>query len=519
MSIAAVRDAADTVTVLRAKGGMRLTKQWTRFEGMLQETSYARARRFSVTEHPVSNIRELGEFIRQISADPQAAVVRGAIASGVNRNDMLRRARPRGDAPATLMPKPRWWLGLDLEKIPCPPGIDLLFEPDATVEHAISLLPPRFHDVTCLWQFTAGHGIKHGIRLRLWYWLNRLTSDEELRRWLGERVRQDGVSPSQWPQRWPIDPVLFNPIQLHYTAAPIFDGLSDPVPLRCGWCRGLEDVVVVPDLVLARERICRPSTSVGPTAPGLGYEGWRARIGDHEGGDGFFKPIKSAIGAYFAVNRSGASAEWLIWDLAAVIRERQGDRSDLYIEERLRDLPNAVAAIRVMQASREEEATEQARQILHFESDTRGPLLIAERREDAEAGWHATGLEAWACLAGLPKTLGDSIPIDRMVVVLIADLGRFSLARRAVRKTIRQWQRERRKVVQAAPRPLLKGNGSTFADLLKEAGPEAVKARIEAALTPRTLPERMSVEQARQLLGERIKLAVEELVSWTPPAA
>jgi hypothetical protein len=29
----------------------------------------------------------------------------------------------------------------------------------------------------------------------------------------------------------------------------------------------------------------------------------------------------------------------------------------------------------------------------------------------------------------------------------------------------------------------------------------------------------MSVEQARQLLGERIKLAVEELVSWTPPAA
>jgi hypothetical protein len=116
-----VRQTADTVTVLCAKGGKLLTKRWTLFEDKLQETAYDRAWRFSATEHPVRDIAELGELIRQISADPQAAVVRGAIANGANRNDMLRRARPRGDAPATLLPKPRRWLGLDLEKIPCPP--------------------------------------------------------------------------------------------------------------------------------------------------------------------------------------------------------------------------------------------------------------------------------------------------------------------------------------------------------------------------------------------------------------
>jgi hypothetical protein len=46
-----------------------------------------------------------------------------------------------------------------------------------------------------------------------------------------------------------------------------------------------------------------------------------------------------------------------------------------------------------------------------------------------------------------------------------------------------------------------------------------VKARIKAALTPRTLPERMPIEDARRELGGVIKTAVEELVSWSPPPA
>jgi hypothetical protein len=511
---------ADTVTILRVKGQSLLTKRWTRLGDKTEERTYDKAWRFSAIEYPVNNIRELGELIRKISADPQSAVVRGGIAEGTNRYDMLRRARPRRDAPATLVAKPRWWLGLDLdEKNLCPPSIHPLFEPDATVEYAISQLPPQFHHTTCFWQFTAGHGMKPGIRLRLWYWLNRLVSDNELRRWLGERVRQDGVPPNRWPRRWPIDPVLFNPIQLHYTAAPIFDGLPDPVPVRCGWHCGFEDVVVIPDLAAAQERIWHSSTSTGPVEPGLGYEGWRARIGDHEGGAGFYQPINSAIGAYFSANGAHADADWLIRDLGAVLRERQGDRPDAYIDARLRDLPNAVVAIQDLQASSEAEETARARQIIRFEGDAVGPLLLAETCEDAEAGSHATGFEAKACLAGFAKTLIDGEPIDRVVVVLLADLDRFSPARRAPRQTIRQWQRQGRNVLLATPREISTGDGSTFADLLKKDGLVAVKARIEAALTPRTLPKRMPVEDARQLLGDVLKTAIEELASWTPPPA
>jgi hypothetical protein len=65
---------ADAVTVLRAKGSKLMTKRWRRIGGQLEEISYDKAKRFSATEHPVSNIEDLGELIRQISADPQAAI-------------------------------------------------------------------------------------------------------------------------------------------------------------------------------------------------------------------------------------------------------------------------------------------------------------------------------------------------------------------------------------------------------------------------------------------------------------
>jgi hypothetical protein len=72
MSNAAIPDGADTVTVLRVKGGKLLTKRWTRFEGTDREISYDRAWRFSATEHRVSNVRTLGEFIHAISLLPPA---------------------------------------------------------------------------------------------------------------------------------------------------------------------------------------------------------------------------------------------------------------------------------------------------------------------------------------------------------------------------------------------------------------------------------------------------------------
>ena len=63
-------------------------------------------------------------------------------------------------------------------------------------------------------------GIKAGIRVHLWYWLERPCSDAEMKAWLSG---------------YPVDLRLFNPIQIHLTANPQFtDGATDPYPNRSG---------------------------------------------------------------------------------------------------------------------------------------------------------------------------------------------------------------------------------------------------------------------------------------------
>ena len=80
-------------------------------------------------------------------------------------------------------------------------------------------------------------GIKVGIRVHLWFWLDRLCSDDEMKAWLSG---------------CPVDLRLFNPIQIHLTANPQFsDGAVDPYPSRSGLFEagvGISTVTVPADL-------------------------------------------------------------------------------------------------------------------------------------------------------------------------------------------------------------------------------------------------------------------------------
>ena len=95
-----------------------------------------------------------------------------------------------------------------------------------------------------------------------------------------------------------IDPALFSPVQPHYTAAPIFDGIIDPLPKRSGIRQGCEDYAT---LNLPVDGTKNPAyKSAAAYRPGLGYQGYLARIGDDK--DGFYNPIRSAIASYVATN-------------------------------------------------------------------------------------------------------------------------------------------------------------------------------------------------------------------------
>ena len=107
----------------------------------------------------------------------------------------------------------------------------------AMVSYAIQQLPIEFQSVDCYFHFSSSMGIKPGIRVHLWFWLDRPCSDDEMKAWLSS---------------YPVDPHLFNPIQIHLTANPRFvDGATDPYPNRSGLFeagRGTSTVPVPSDL-------------------------------------------------------------------------------------------------------------------------------------------------------------------------------------------------------------------------------------------------------------------------------
>ena len=90
----------------------------------------------------------------------------------------------------------------------------------AMLSYAHQQLPIEFQSFDCWYHFSSSMRIKPGIRVHLWFWLDRACSDDEMKAWLSG---------------YPVDPHLFNPIQIHLTANPRFiDGATDPYPNRSG---------------------------------------------------------------------------------------------------------------------------------------------------------------------------------------------------------------------------------------------------------------------------------------------
>ena len=95
-----------------------------------------------------------------------------------------------------------------------------LHDHKAMLEYASSQLPPEFQQADCWYHFSSSMGIKQGIRVHLWYWLERPCSDAEMKAWLSG---------------CPVDLRLFNSTQIHLTANPEFmNGATDPYPNRSG---------------------------------------------------------------------------------------------------------------------------------------------------------------------------------------------------------------------------------------------------------------------------------------------
>jgi hypothetical protein len=218
---------SETITILRSRA-RRLAKLICA-DGSIKDYSSTRA--FDLAEIAIADLNALEELLGRLERRRDCCIVRGAIADhtrtkGVRR--LLYPDRQTGDAPA-LREVPRQWLALDFDRLDKPGWIDhadLL----GCACVAIRTLPNEFQEARFIVQATGSHGLKPGIRLRLWCWLARPVTGAELKYWL---------------RRSQVDPSIFGPASIVYTAAPqIQPGAFDPLKTRIAVVPGTKEIVV-----------------------------------------------------------------------------------------------------------------------------------------------------------------------------------------------------------------------------------------------------------------------------------
>ena len=181
---------------------------------------------FNVSEEPVSDLKSLSALLQRLENDPKHTVIRGSLPE--NKSSQVPRNKE------TFIALSRQWCMIDIDSLSWDGDLS---DQRAMVSYAIQQLPAEFQATDCWYHLSSSMGIKSGIRVHLWFWLDRPCSDDEMKAWLSG---------------CPVDLRLFNPIQIHLTANPQFsDGAVDPYPNRSGLFEagtGISTVTVPSDL-------------------------------------------------------------------------------------------------------------------------------------------------------------------------------------------------------------------------------------------------------------------------------
>ncbi|WP_285675081.1 hypothetical protein, partial [Paralimibaculum aggregatum] len=388
--------APEDITILRALDGRRLAKRWSR--GHARLASHDNAKWFSVETATLSGARDLAGLLGRLSGDPFACVIRGVPRSGIDPNRTRRTCR---GSDACFDAAPLRWVALDIDGAQLPETADPL-DPDDVLEAVLAILPEAFDGVAFAWQLTGSHAIRPGARVRLWFWLDRPVADAELKLWLC------GV-----PH---LDHALFNPVQLHYTAAPIIEG-GDFLPLRTGFRDG-EPAVAVPPIPAARRSAGGDGDTHQPV--GRGLAGHLARIGRGPGKDGFHGPIRRAIGAAFR-GRPDLDRAALLKLVHARVEQALDERADP--GDRDRDVRREIRDLLDWTAEREAErqAPQPARMPV---AEARAVLGAQMDTAYAEIAAHSTrpGGEPLRCLIEAGPGLGKTEAAIRRSVARIRAL-------------------------------------------------------------------------------------------------
>ena len=235
----------DTLSILTARGTLRLAKQWLP-DGTVRD--YDDAKNYTLTRRPVTGLAELSALLTRLATRPQSCLIRG----GYIGDDLARPLMAADEhwAPGSVLRKLTVFkdralhtLMIDVDRFTptVPYTVD---DPVPAMEEFIrSHLPPCFHGVSFHWQLSNSAGLAKNaavLKAHLWFWLATPYTGAELTAWVrAHKLNQVDVS-------------VFRAVQPLFTANPVMaEGVTDPVAVRHGLHEGLFGDTI--DLVISRE--------------------------------------------------------------------------------------------------------------------------------------------------------------------------------------------------------------------------------------------------------------------------
>lgn len=219
----------DTMTILTCHTpGAQATKAFTvSADGTVSKKSYGAGVAFVYEERPVSNLQDIHDVLRELQAEPEKFIIRGKPKE--NAGSVVRRKVHDDDA--AFIPQPRRWVMLDVDKVAYPENMDVAVNPVEVIQWVKSTLPEPFNTTRCVYKFSSSQNVpsklgdapKKTISAHLYFWCDKPVSEAEWKR----LFKAHGTK---------IDLAIFNPVQPHFTANPLFDGMPNPLPERIGLC-------------------------------------------------------------------------------------------------------------------------------------------------------------------------------------------------------------------------------------------------------------------------------------------
>lgn len=193
-------------------------KQW--IKGRKDPIDYARVRDWKPFVALADGIESLGEIIARASEYPRLTAIRGAVRETSSTKTFVNRRihQHPGEPAPDIKDVPRQWLMVDLDSLPEPEDFNWRDDPRrAAIWAARQHLPRVFRESAFYYQYSGSAGIKPGLRLHFWFWIEDALNSSDLKHYLG-RVGKGKADLS-----------LYTAVQPHYTATPLFHGIDDPM--------------------------------------------------------------------------------------------------------------------------------------------------------------------------------------------------------------------------------------------------------------------------------------------------